>query len=358
MKTSELQKIIEESVKNILKESININKSMKLTQLQNIIQESISTVVKSMLIKEEFENTKFGEYLAKKKREYGDKFDSSALAKKFIPYYNSGERIAVDFGNGVVKRGRVGATTGWKPVFLLVLTTRSMGSSYTLSDKDEIVPITKQKRIQEVAGTIYGNKGTKVNKENSVDYIIQFEDGSLGANDILELFSYLLSTGLAWQLQGFYGRTASRLIEMGYITKDGTIKKFFEPDNAEEGDDNHIEEVGSSLDEYAEYDDEYVKYMTAQTEKPKKTSGNGVKEYAEYGDDYVQHMSSGNQDSYSSPKKKPLWAIFKKGKHVGNSAGSNRDEAIRQYVKDASLDYESVKSWYTATPAVKGKHHY
>lgn len=80
----------------------------------------------------------FTDYLAVKGREYGKKFDSSELAEKFIPYYNSQKRIEVDFGYEV-KRGRVALTTGWKPSFMLMLTTRSFGSCHLLSQNDTII---------------------------------------------------------------------------------------------------------------------------------------------------------------------------------------------------------------------------
>lgn len=35
----------------------------------------------------------------------------------------------------------------------------------------------------------------------------------------VEAWQYLLDTGLCWQLQGWYGRTAQRLIEIGVITR-------------------------------------------------------------------------------------------------------------------------------------------
>jgi hypothetical protein len=47
--------------------------------------------------------------------------------------------------------------------------------------------------------------------------IIAFENGELDQDGVLELFQHLVDTGLAWRLQGTYGRTAARLIEEGLI---------------------------------------------------------------------------------------------------------------------------------------------
>jgi hypothetical protein len=35
---------------------------------------------------------------------------------------------------------------------------------------------------------------------------------------VLEAWQFLVNSGLAWQLQGFFGRTATQLIERGLIT--------------------------------------------------------------------------------------------------------------------------------------------
>ena len=35
---------------------------------------------------------------------------------------------------------------------------------------------------------------------------------------VLQAWQHLVNTGLAWQLQGWFGRTAQELIDQGYIT--------------------------------------------------------------------------------------------------------------------------------------------
>ena len=55
--------------------------------------------------------------------------------------------------------------------------------------------------------------------------IINYEMGGLSDSDTLSLFSGLVKTGLAWTLQGHYGRTASALIQAGYLDRTGTILK-------------------------------------------------------------------------------------------------------------------------------------
>lgn len=57
-----------------------------------------------------------------------------------------------------------------------------------------------------------------LNTPGLTDRIIAFESGELDDYDeVIELFQQLVDTGLAWQLQGAYGRTAARLIEEGVV---------------------------------------------------------------------------------------------------------------------------------------------
>jgi len=82
----------------------------------------------------------YQELIKRKKIQYGSRFDDSDLNKDFILYFENQKRIEVDFGYDI-KRGRIGITTGWKPCFLLMLTTRSLGSSHTINKEDKIVKI-------------------------------------------------------------------------------------------------------------------------------------------------------------------------------------------------------------------------
>ncbi len=58
-----------------------------------------------------------------------------------------------------------------------------------------------------------------------VDMIIAYENGELPAEDTLKLFAELVKSGLAWTLQGHYGRTSQALIEQGYLDRQGKILK-------------------------------------------------------------------------------------------------------------------------------------
>lgn len=55
--------------------------------------------------------------------------------------------------------------------------------------------------------------------QDLVGKIMAFEEGNLSEEDVIELFQYLVDTGMAWSLQGFYGRAAMNLIEAGLVTK-------------------------------------------------------------------------------------------------------------------------------------------
>lgn len=53
----------------------------------------------------------------------------------------------------------------------------------------------------------------------TIDKIIAYEAGDLDEDETLALFQELVKTGLAWRLQGHYGRTAVALLDAGLITR-------------------------------------------------------------------------------------------------------------------------------------------
>ena len=53
--------------------------------------------------------------------------------------------------------------------------------------------------------------------QSFVTKIIKYEEGEMNEDEMISLFQELVNTGMAWSLQGHYGRTAMHLIEEGLI---------------------------------------------------------------------------------------------------------------------------------------------
>jgi hypothetical protein len=58
---------------------------------------------------------------------------------------------------------------------------------------------------------------TKLATIPDIDAIMAYEDGTLGQEETLALFQQLVDSGMAWRLQGSYGRTAHMLLQEGLI---------------------------------------------------------------------------------------------------------------------------------------------
>lgn len=57
----------------------------------------------------------------------------------------------------------------------------------------------------------------------NVDTLMAYEDGTLSERDSIAMFADLIETGMAWRLQGSYGRAAAALIEQGYVSPEGEV---------------------------------------------------------------------------------------------------------------------------------------
>ena len=54
-------------------------------------------------------------------------------------------------------------------------------------------------------------------KDDFINTLMDYETGEIDDDRTIELFQYLVDTGMAWRLQGHYGRTAEALIDAGYV---------------------------------------------------------------------------------------------------------------------------------------------
>jgi len=57
----------------------------------------------------------------------------------------------------------------------------------------------------------------------NVEDIIRYEEGDMEEAEAVQFFADLIASGLAWQLQGSYGRGAAALIRDGIVSPEGKV---------------------------------------------------------------------------------------------------------------------------------------
>lgn len=55
-------------------------------------------------------------------------------------------------------------------------------------------------------------------KFDVVGFIMEYEDGALTDEEVVKGFQHLVDSGVVYQLQGHYQRTARALMDMGLVT--------------------------------------------------------------------------------------------------------------------------------------------
>lgn len=87
-------------------------------------------------------STKFKAYV-RRKLEKEPRLSTVGLSEKFVQWFDRGQDYRIKIERGVnlkyTEYGYVSISTGWQPVFLLVRSARSKGSTVCLEDSDQII---------------------------------------------------------------------------------------------------------------------------------------------------------------------------------------------------------------------------
>ena len=56
-----------------------------------------------------------------------------------------------------------------------------------------------------------------------LEKLMRFEAGDMDEAETIDFFQDLVNTGMAWKLQGYYGRVAAHLIDQGLVSDRPTV---------------------------------------------------------------------------------------------------------------------------------------
>lgn len=74
------------------------------------------------------------------------------------------------------------------------------------------------KDVEHPAGQVAVATEAKAEPFDTLAFIMAWEEGDMDDEEMIVGFQHLIDSGLAWQLQGMYGRTAAALIKAGLCT--------------------------------------------------------------------------------------------------------------------------------------------
>lgn len=87
--------------------------------------------------------SRYAEAVARGRARHGDRYREPEAADRFAYWMDSGDRIKVRVYGDEEVTGTVSITTGWHPAFILMRTSRSIGSSILLDERAEVVGVKK-----------------------------------------------------------------------------------------------------------------------------------------------------------------------------------------------------------------------
>jgi hypothetical protein len=122
------------------------------------------------------------------------------------------------------------------------VTTSRQINKFLREDGRRPVPA-DQSYFDQAHGTLSDAKFNHKNKKETplekpydhVGAIMSYEQGDLDEEGTTKLFQHLVDTGLAWQLQGSYGRTAKAMLDAGIIHPKSEMDKGIKSLSAKEG---------------------------------------------------------------------------------------------------------------------------
>lgn len=86
-------------------------------------------------------------------------------------------------------------------------------------DSEDIGFTIKTEKDKGVPSTTSFNLGKKLDSNERFNLMMAWEGGEISDKDTVRLFQNLVDTGMAWSLQGMYGRQAQAMIDAGLIKR-------------------------------------------------------------------------------------------------------------------------------------------
>ena len=165
---------------------------------------------------------------------------------------------------------------------------------------------------------------------NVTKAITDYEEGNISEERYYELFQYLVDSGMAWELQGFYGRQAAMMLEEGYLLP---------PDREKPAESK--EEPSMTKPKRKSRSKKQVGALVKM--KSRKIAGLGIilarvddlphDEHPDYGPMMIEMKNKG--------------VAFTVHKCVNSTANENHchsPEEIEKYIEDVTLDYWSIEN--------------
>lgn len=135
--------------------------------------------------------------------------------------------------NYIIVEGGVVQNYPSLPIFDLDCFRDQFPNQQTLNEIEDIIDRIEFYKLQDVLGEIYTRaqvrayeigemmenerNTTRIKEMNLAERVLLYETDQMSEQEMISLFQDLVDTGMAWKLQGHYGRTSMILLDAGVI---------------------------------------------------------------------------------------------------------------------------------------------